>query len=266
MARRTSLKVNIITALASGCLGAAAALLLVTCLTSPTRKGSAITKVHGTSENGEYNMDLGILSGCSNFLRASFGGERDMDCDKTYGNGYQTVLLLPVLESELSGGNITYNPDGDRGYPLTYNTPYTVVTYGMTRGMVMIPIATALAFLAMLIFIFGSYKMTAGADYATTGLSFIAAILAWASFGIAYQLTPRVRSMLQRYNTEGLGNGFILETTRGNATWFLLVGAILSTLAVPLILLRQYMVKKEARSANWNRKQSTDDDTPMVMA
>ena len=29
----------------------------------------------------------------------------------------------------------------------------------------MVPIATALAFIAMLLFIFGSYKMSAGADY-----------------------------------------------------------------------------------------------------
>jgi tetrahydromethanopterin S-methyltransferase subunit C len=35
----------------------------------------------------------------------------------------------------------------------------------MTRGMVMVPIATALAFIAMLLFIFGSYKMTTWADY-----------------------------------------------------------------------------------------------------
>jgi hypothetical protein len=57
-------------------------------------------------------------------------------------------------------------------------------------------------------------------------MSFIAAILAWASFGIAYQLTPKVERMLQRYNTEGLGNGFTLDTIRGNTTWILLAGAV----------------------------------------
>jgi len=45
------------------------------------------------------------------------------------------------------------------------NTAQKVVGYGMTRGMVMVPIATALAFISMLLFIFGSYKMSAGADY-----------------------------------------------------------------------------------------------------
>jgi tetrahydromethanopterin S-methyltransferase subunit C len=35
----------------------------------------------------------------------------------------------------------------------------------MTRGLVLVPIATALAFIAMLVFVFGSYKMTAWADY-----------------------------------------------------------------------------------------------------
>ena len=105
----------------------------------------------------------------------------------------------------------------------------------------MVPIATALAFIAMLLFIFGSYKLTSWADYvskpisglvryadeqATTGTSFIAAILAWASFGIAYTLTPKVERMLQRYNTEGSGNGFTLDTIRGNTTWILLAGAV----------------------------------------
>jgi hypothetical protein len=32
--------------------------------------------------------------------------------------------------------------------------------------------------------------------------------------------------MLERYNTEGLGNGFTLDTMRGNATWILLAGAV----------------------------------------
>jgi len=265
MARKTSLKVNIITALASACLGAAAGLLLVSCLTTPTRKGSTITRVQGTSDNGEYRMDLGILGGCTNFLQATFGDQRDIDCSSTFGNGYQAFLLLPVLESELPG-NITSNPDGDRNYPLSYNTIQKVVGHEMTRGMVMVPIATALVFIAMLMFIFGSYKMTAWADYVTTGLSFLAAILAWASFGIAYQLTPKVQNMLRKYNAEGIHNGFTLDTIRGNATWILLVGAIMATLAVPLILVRQAMVKKEAQTTHWNRKQSTDDDHPMVMA
>jgi tetrahydromethanopterin S-methyltransferase subunit C len=57
------------------------------------------------------------------------------------------------------------NPGGDRGYPYDYNTIQKVVGHEMTRGMVMVPIATALAFIAMLLFIFGSYKMTSWADY-----------------------------------------------------------------------------------------------------
>jgi hypothetical protein len=50
--------------------GAAAGLLLVSCLTTPTRKGSAITRVQGSNENGLYTLDLGVLGGCTNFLQA----------------------------------------------------------------------------------------------------------------------------------------------------------------------------------------------------
>jgi len=60
--------------------------------------------------------------------------------------------------------NYTSSSDG-RGYPYDYNTSYKVVSYGMTRGLVMVPIATALAFIAMIMFIFGSYRMKAWADY-----------------------------------------------------------------------------------------------------
>ena len=87
MARKTSIKVSIITGLVSACLGeshrvdqvkrhlltyigAAAGLLLVSCLTTPTRQGAAITRVQGTNENGVYTLDLGILGGCTNFLQA----------------------------------------------------------------------------------------------------------------------------------------------------------------------------------------------------
>jgi len=60
--------------------------------------------------------------------------------------------------------NYTVPSDGS-GYPYDYNTAYKAVSYGMTRGLVMVPIATALAFIAMFVFIFGSYRMTAWADY-----------------------------------------------------------------------------------------------------
>jgi len=264
MAKKTSLKVNMTTALASACLGAAAGLLLVCCLISPTRRGLAFTRVTGVSQNRQYNMDLGTLGGCSDFLQGTTGGERDIDCSSTYGNGYQAVLLLPILESE-APVNYTVPSDGS-GYPYDYNTAYKAVSYGMTRGLVMVPIATALAFIAMFVFIFGSYRMTAWADYATIGLSLLAAVLAWASFGIAYQLTDKTRSMLERYNTEGLHNGFTLETIRGNATWVLLAAAVLSTVAVPFTLLRQSMAKKAPQPTKISRKQSTEDEHAMEMA
>jgi hypothetical protein len=54
----------------------------------------------------------------------------------------------------------------------------------------------------------------------------ITSILAWASFGIAYSLTKKVEKQLERYNNNALHNGFILETTRGSATWILLAGAV----------------------------------------
>jgi len=54
---------------ADSCVGAAAGLLLVCCLTSPTRRGLAFTRVTGISPSGEYNMDLGTLGGCSDFLQ-----------------------------------------------------------------------------------------------------------------------------------------------------------------------------------------------------
>jgi hypothetical protein len=50
--------------------------------------------------------------------------------------------------------------------------------------------------------------------------------MAWASFGIAYQLTNKVEKQLERYNNEALHNGFTLNTMRGNATWILLAGAV----------------------------------------
>jgi hypothetical protein len=45
------------------------------------------------------------------------------------------------------------------------------VNYGMTGGMVMVPIATALAFIAMLLFVFASYKLTAWADFVSDLIS-----------------------------------------------------------------------------------------------
>lgn len=57
-------------------------------------------------------------------------------------------------------------------------------------------------------------------------LSALAAILGWASFGIAYQLTDKVRESLEEYNRNGLNNGFTLASIRGNATWILLAGTV----------------------------------------
>jgi hypothetical protein len=50
--------------------GAAAALLLVTCLTTPTRNSLHFTRVVAQGENGEFTLDLGSLGGCSSFLQA----------------------------------------------------------------------------------------------------------------------------------------------------------------------------------------------------
>jgi len=66
---------------------------------------------------------------------------------------------------------LTANPAGDRGYPYTYNTIQKVAGYEMTRGLVMVPIATALAFIAILLFVFGSYKLTAWADFVSSLIS-----------------------------------------------------------------------------------------------
>jgi hypothetical protein len=54
--------------------------------------------------------------------------------------------------------NVT-DPTPASEYPYTYNPDYEVVTTGMTRPLVMIPIATAFAILAALMFIAASYKM-----------------------------------------------------------------------------------------------------------
>lgn len=84
----------------------------------------------------------------------------------TYGNGYQAVLLLPPLSTGVFG-NATLS---DSPYPYAIDSPYRVVEYGMTRGMVMVPIATAFAIIAMLMFIFGSYKMAGWADWVSGNL------------------------------------------------------------------------------------------------
>jgi hypothetical protein len=108
-----------------------------------------------------YPKHIHPAEGCS-----GYGGERDVDCGKTYGNGYQAVLLLPPLSTGVFG-NTTLS---DSAYPYAIDSPYRVVEYSMTRGMVMVPIATAFAIIAMLMFIFGSYRMTAWADW-VIGLS-----------------------------------------------------------------------------------------------
>ena len=189
--------------------------------------------------SGRKSQALWILIYIQLTDQSTFGNERDADCGKTYGNGYQSVLLLPPLnEGVFNSSTLSNDP-----YPYSINVPYRVVEYSMTRGMVMVPIAAAFAIIAMLMFIFGSYKMAGWVDWvsgpltktakystdvckATTILSALAAILGWASFGIAYQLTDKVRDSLEEYNRNGLNNGFTLASIRGNATWILLAGTV----------------------------------------
>jgi hypothetical protein len=158
-------------------VGAGAVLLLVTCLTTPTRSNSYLTRVQGVNENGVFNLNLGILGGCNgDFLKAyvhhvrygsdadrrrTIGNGRDLDCDTTYGNGYRSTLLLPPLAASLVD-------DLERPYPYGLNFSYRVVTYGMTRGLVMVPIATALGFIAAILFIFASHKLRAGLDWVSS--------------------------------------------------------------------------------------------------
>jgi hypothetical protein len=82
--------------------------------------------------------------------------------------------------------------------------------------------------------------------------------------------------MLEEYNSRPSSVGFQLETERGNATWILLAaavsqpssghvyrladGQVLLTLAVPMILYRQRIVKKADQSTPAYRKGSRDGE------
>lgn len=111
---------------------------------------------------------------------------------------------------------------------------------------------------------------------ATSVIAGLAMILAWASFGVAFKLTDRVRGMLEEYNSRASSAGFQLETERGNATWILLAaavsqpssghmyvsadGQVLLTLVVPMILYRQRIVKKADQDVPAYRKGSRDGE------
>jgi hypothetical protein len=98
----------------------------------------------------------------SDLLRTT-GNEHDVDCRSTSA-GYIASILLPPDTADL---NITDATPASE-YPYTLTLPYEVVTYSMTRPLVMVPIATAFGILAMLLFIGASYMPRTWLDLVRT--------------------------------------------------------------------------------------------------